>query len=361
MGLFALVGPAVARRIGAREAIWLSVAAIVAFALARALLPGPGTLQQLTVGIGVGTGITGPILSMFVRSRLAGHLVGGTAAYAGGTLLGATIATAAAVPLAATFGGWRGALAILTVASAGSIVAWLILVPRAGRRRVDAAGGAAGTAVADAEAGALASAAPAAPRGSLRDAARRPVVWAIGLLFGLQSWLYYGTTAWLASVYLERGRSAADAALLVAIVSLAGLGSILIAPAASRAVGSRRVLLAVAATASTVGLLGIAAVPDPAVLWAISLGLGLGMMFTLGLTLPTDVGADPAEVGGAAAMMLLVGYLLAAVAPTVLGAVRDATGSFETAVWLLVVIAAAMIPLAWSLTPARLRPRGPRS
>jgi CP family cyanate transporter-like MFS transporter len=85
------------------------------------------------------------------------------------------------------------------------------------------------------------------------------------------------------------------------------------------------------------------------------------MMFTLGLTLPIDVGSDAAEVGGAAAMMLLVGYLLAAVAPTVLGAVRDATGTFETAVWLLVVIAAAMIPLGLSLTPALLRPAGRRS
>jgi CP family cyanate transporter-like MFS transporter len=363
MGLFALAGPAVARRFGAREAIALSVAAIVAFALARALLPGPVPLLLLTVGIGVGTGIVGPILSMFVRSRLAERLVGGTAAYAGGTLLGATLATATAVPLAAAFGGWRNALSILAVASVGSIVAWLVLVPR---RRAHGSGnagqGPAAMAATEADVtGVAAAGISTAPQGNLRAAARRPVVWAIGLLFGLQSWLYYGTTAWLASVYLERGRSATDAGLLVAIVSLAGLASILIAPFASRAVGSRRILLGAAASASTVGLLGIAAVPEPALVWAMSLGLGLGMMFTLGLTLPIDVGSDAAEVGGAAAMMLLVGYLLAAVAPTVLGAVRDATGTFETAVWLLVVIAAAMIPLGLSLTPAVLRPAGRRS
>jgi cyanate permease len=82
-------------------------------------------------------------------------------------------------------------------------------------------------------------------------------------------------------------------------------------------------------------------------------------MFTLVLTLPTDVGWDAAEVGGAAAMMLLVGYVLAAAAPTALGAARDATGNFESAIWLLVVVAAAMVPLGWSLSPARLRPSRP--
>ena len=51
------------------------------------------------------------------------------------------------------------------------------------------------------------------------------------------------------------------------------------------------------------------------------------MLFTVVLTLPTDVSADAREAGGASALMLLVGYLIAAAAPFALGAVRDATGS----------------------------------
>ena len=49
--------------------------------------------------------------------------------------------------------------------------------------------------------------------------------------------------------------------------------------------------------------------------------------------------------------MLLFGYLLAATAPVVLGLVRDATGNFESVVWILVGIAALMIPLALALNP----------
>jgi cyanate permease len=69
-----------------------------------------------------------------------------------------------------------------------------------------------------------------------------------------------------------------------------------------------------------------------------------------------DISDNPVETGGAAALMLLVGYLIASAAPFVLGAVRDATGDFEASLWLLVGIAAVMVPFAWGLSPERLRP-----
>jgi CP family cyanate transporter-like MFS transporter len=184
----------------------------------------------------------------------------------------------------------------------------------------------------------------------------RPVAWAIGLLFGLQSWLYYGTTAWLANVYVERGWSAVAAAGLLTLVNLASLGAIVVVPWLSRRGASRRTLLAASAVLAMAGLGGVTLVPGPAVAWAVIEGLGLGMTFTLVLTLPVDISDNPVETGGAAALMLLVGYLIASAAPFVLGAVRDATGNFEASLWLLVGIAAVMVPFAWGLSPERLRP-----
>ncbi|MFN8631820.1 MAG: hypothetical protein U0838_16335 [Chloroflexota bacterium] len=78
------------------------------------------------------------------------------------------------------------------------------------------------------------------------------------------------------------------------------------------------------------------------------------------LTLPTDVARDAQGAGGASALMLLVGYLIASAAPFALGAVRDATGSFAVSLWLLLALAASMLPLSWALSPERLRP-GPAS
>jgi len=88
------------------------------------------------------------------------------------------------------------------------------------------------------------------------------------------------------------------------------------------------------------------------------LGLGIGAYFPLALTLPVDVASDAGEAASISALMLLVGYLLAATAPVVLGIVRDAAGNFEAVTWILVGIAAAMIPLSLALNPARLKRAG---
>ena len=56
--------------------------------------------------------------------------------------------------------------------------------------------------------------------------------------------------------------------------------------------------------------------------------------------------------------MLLIGYLLAAIAPVALGLLRDATGNFDAVLWSLVAIALAMLPLALALSLGRLRRAG---
>lgn len=344
MGVFAPVGPGFARRVGVRRAIALAAATVAVAGLLRALLPGEPTMLALTLAIGVATATAGPMLAMFVRGALEHHRVAGTSAYAGGTTLGAAVAAAVAVPLAAALGGWRGSLAAISAASVVGVLAWPLLT--SGTRSV----------VNRPEAG-VGGRAPS----RLGMPVRRPVVWALGLLFGLQSAVFYGINAWLPSLYVERGWDPAAAAMLLSVSSIAGLAAIVVAPAASRRGAERRELLVAAAGAAVVGLGGVAVVPAPGWLWAVCLGGGLGMLFTVVLTLPTDVSADAREAGGASALMFLVGYLIAAVAPFALGAVRDATGSFEVSLWLLIAISVAMLPLIWALSPARLHPAHPRA
>ena len=344
MGIFALVGPSVAGWFGNRFGIAVSVAILVASGVLRAVAPGAELVLLATVGVGIGAAVIGPILPMFVRDRMPGQMVGGTSSYAAGTIVGAALGAALAVPLATAFGGWRGALLAIAVLSVACIVTWLVVV-RSHRRA--------------ARTGTAGQGSVARPRRRLvlpQLPIRRPIVWAIGLLFALQSTLFYGQTAWLASVYIERGWAPQTAALLAAAVNLASLVAIIGVPWGARRGLSRRVMLTAAAASSTIGLAGVALVPGPAFLWAALLGAGLGMTFTLLLTLPTDISEHPRDVGGAAALMFLIGYLLASIAPSVLGAARDATGDFGASIWLLVGVGLVMIPLSWSLTPRRLRP-----
>ena len=108
------------------------------------------------------------------------------------------------------------------------------------------------------------------------------------------------------------------------------------------------------ATATLVGLLGLILLPEPAVLWAVILGLGTGAIFPIVLTLPVDAGGEPADVAATAARMLLIGYVFSAAGPFVLGLARDVTGDFATSLWLLVCLAVVMVGLSAVITPERL-------
>lgn len=339
MGLLAPLGPVLAASIGPKFGVALCVSLVGVFGVARALLPDAFSVLAATVGLGVGMAVVGPILPMIVRARLPNHPAAGTGAYVVGFVVGATIAAAIAVPLAHQFGGWRGSFAVVSAAAFGSLAAWLWLAPHdEGHVRVP----------------------PKRP--SLPW--RRPSAWLLGTIFGSQSILFYGCITWLASVYVERGWGEADAGGLVALLTGIGLVSTLAIPLVGDRLGTRRSQLTIAALLSLTGALIVAVTAGEApgslvtIGATILLGLGIGAYFPLALTLPVDVAADAADAASISAFMLLVGYALAAMSPVVLGLVRDAAGNFESVTWILVAISAAMVPLALSLNPARLRRAG---
>jgi CP family cyanate transporter-like MFS transporter len=329
MGIFAPLGPLVARRLGGRDAVAACVLAILVFGLLRAGSPSGAVAIALTFGIGLGMGVVGPVLPMIVRSRASGHRGVATGAYATGMVLGGTVAAAVAVPLA-VLGSWRAALAAISVAALGSLVAWLGLVPRhdPGERG-----------------------APGEVEVRTRMPWRRRSAWILGLVFGLQSTLFYATQAWLASLYLERGLSLEAAGALVVLFNGISIVSTVVAPIAADRLGSRRQQLTLAATAFLVGVTGIAANAPLPVLWVVIGSLGSGAIFPIALVLPVDAADRPAETASIAAFMLLVGYVLASVGPVVLGLARDLSGDFALSAWLLVVIALAL------LVAARVAPR----
>ena len=331
MGLFAPLGPVIAARYGTRRTLAVCVSGIIIFGLLRSAVPNTIAVVATTLGLGLAMGTAGALMSIVVKERAPSRPALATGVYATGIVAGSLVAAAAAVPLAVALGGWRAAMAVMSIAAIGSLVGWLALLPRdpatARTERV---------------------AAPALPW-------RSGLAWGLAAVFGLQSLLYYGTISWLPDVYVERGWSEASAGSLIALLHLVGLAIGLVVPWAADRVGSRRSQLATVATVALVGYLGISLVPDAGWLWAVFLGFGLGAVFPLCLTLPVDVAHRPAEVGAVAAFMLLGGYLIAGFGPVVLGLVRDATGDFGAMIWLLVALSAVLVAACLALTPTRLQ------
>ncbi len=329
MGIFAPIGPQVAARLGPRTAFGACLGIIVACGLLRAVAPAYPLILLATLGLGIGIGVAGAIPSMVVSQRVPERPALGTGAYAGGIVAGSTIAAGVAIPLAIG-GDWRLSLLLLSAASLLSIAAWLLLVRGEGNMpRLD----------------------PTARRLPWRSGTG----WLLVLLFGLQSVMYYGIVAWLPNAFVERGWSTATAGSLIAVFNGIGLVTTIGVPLVADRLGARRPQLLASSVVAAVAMVGVILVPALAFGWIALLGLALGVVFPLVLTLPLDVTDDPGQVGSVAALMLFGGYILSSLAPFVLGAARDVTGDFETSLWLLVAVAVILVACCAPLSPDRLR------
>jgi CP family cyanate transporter-like MFS transporter len=316
MGVFAPLAPPVLRRVGSRAAIGASLVAAAAVGVLRAVLPGAGLVLLFTVPVGVGIAVAGTLLPVVVKEEYPERPTLGTGVYTTGINVGATIASVAAAPLAVLF-GWRWTLVVYSLVSLALVGPWLV------RRH-----------------------AAASPPERAPLPLRVPLAWAIAGAFGLQSILFYGFNAWLADAYVERGWSDTRAGALVALMNgvalLIGIGTAL---SADR-VGSRRPFLFAGSGVCVAAGSLVAADVGGAWLWAALLGAGMGVLFTIVMTLPLDAGRDRAEVAAYSTVMLGVGYAISSLAPTALGAVRDATGTFTAPLSILAVDALLLLVLS---------------
>lgn len=330
MGLLAAPAQMLHARFGSRFALAGCLALIASFGLARAIAPPAAAVVLLTIPVAAGMAAAQAILPTLVKGKLAAKPVLATSIYTVGMALGGATSAIAAVPLANALGGWRGTLIVLSSVAAVLVPAWLLLT------RGD----------------------PPEPR---RPATwpklpwRSRTAWLLLVFFSVVALLYYGLNHWLADAFVERGRTEDEAGVLVGVMNLCALPATLIVAALADRFGSRRGWLLVIGAVNVIGLVGVTTLPEAAWVWVVLVGFGNGAVFPLLMTLPLDVAREPAEVGTTVAMMLGGGYTLAAVTPFALGALRDLSGSFSGALWVLVGFGVVYLLIASMLTPQRLR------
>ncbi len=81
------------------------------------------------------------------------------------------------------------------------------------------------------------------------------------------------------------------------------------------------------------------------------LGSGSGGLFTIALTLPIDLAADGSTTDRLATMGMGIGYMVAAIGPSVVGGIRDVTGSYVPAFVALGTVGVFMIALGVAFRP----------
>lgn len=305
MALFAPVAHRLAHRFG-REAT--ALAAVVLVGVGNGLRGWGGQAAVLfaaTFVAGLGVAITGVVLPGLIKELFPDRAGAMTGVYSVAMMLGAAGSAAASVPLARLLGSWQASLGSWLGPAALGAAGWLAVTVRVNQPAPDE----------EAHPGRL-------PWRS------RPA-WLLACFFSLQAALAYAFIGWLAPAYEARGWSAAAAGGLLAVHNLAQLASALVLPALTDRLTDRRPVLVGAVSLTVVGCAWLLLLPD-ALPWlaAIVVGLGLGGGFSLALALVVDYAATPAASSRLVAMVFLVGYSAAAVAPVLVGALRDATGGF---------------------------------
>jgi len=332
MGLLAPVAYRIVRRVGLRWTIALALGTISAFGVARSLAPPAAAVIGLTIPVGVGVAVAQSVMPLAVRQSWSARPMLATGVYTAGINGGAALSAALALPLAHAFGSWRGALGTFSVVTAGLLAGWLLLTR-----------------------GHPPHAASTEPLPRLPW--RNPNGWLLVLIFAVVSIMYYGLNAWLPSALAEHGWSHTSAANVLTVTNAVTVPFMVALAWGGDRFGSRRFWLSLGSALGLLGVLGFVLAPADGWVWATLVGASIGLLFPSMLTLPLDAADHPEDVGAMAAMMLFGGYSVAALAPFLLGALRDAAGSFTLGLWLIAGDAVIMLIVSLSLTPDRLARR----
>ena len=327
MGLVALMGIRLEARLGERRGIALGLLLIALACLVRLLLDQATTLLATALLGGIGVALIQALVPALIKRRFTGHVALAMGVYSASLMGGGGIAALLSPHLASHFSHWQAGLGIWLLPALAALLLWWWM-PVSGMRNTNVA----------------------APGEAL---SRQRRAWTLALYFGLINCGYMSMVAWLPAYYLQLGWSATQSGSLLAFMTIFQVSAALLMPALAQRRIDRRPLLAISLVAQALGFTGLVLWPlDAPHLWVALIGFGLGACFALSLLLTLDHRRDPRQAGQLAAFVQGVGFLINAVSPWLSGWLRELTGSFTSAWWVLIVTVLAMLVLTRVFSPA---------
>lgn len=344
--MFALLTPVAAlviRRAGAELALLISLTGVLVGTFVRAL-PGFGWMLAGMVVIGASITIGNVVIPVIIRRDVPPDRVAlVTAAYAAMLNAGSLITSLLTAPLAAWI-GWPAALLTWSAITVAGIMLWSVHLGRARRAQGDA----------ERYSGPPAEPAPGAVRPAVdpasltgplpvvareRSFVRRPVVWLLLAAFGLQCLMYYALSTWLptfAADELGLGPSAAGA--MASVYQGVGILGAFLVPVLLRFT-PRIVTPLVICGSWLVVTGGLVFAPELLWVWLAVGAIGHAGGFVVIFSALVAVARSDVEAAGMSALVQGGGYAIGALGAPLMGALREATGGWETALALMLVLA----------------------
>jgi len=328
-----LVSGLVVDRFGARLGVGAGIALAGIAQVGRAFAVGFPSMLALTLALGVGaTGIT------FGMPKLASELyppdrVGRAASvYLVGSYAGsASVFAFGRSVVGPALGGWRplfvvSGLGTLGIATVWAAAAWYV---PPGDHETEASGPLSLSSLAE----------------DLRAVLGHRDLRLLVLLGTMYLFVLHGTQGWLVTVLETRGVDPAIAGRVTSLVVVGQVAGVLLVPVVAERLDRTRESLVVCGGLSCLGALGLLAEPRAVLLLAgpvVLVGFGMGGLSPLIRAIPVELeGIGPALTGTAVGLVFAVGEVGGFLGPVVIGALRDATGSFTPG--LLAVAAGTLV------------------
>ena len=314
--LAAIPGSLLIARLGATFTLAAGLAVTGLAAAGRGAAPDVWALYAATMLMGCGIAVMQPALPTLVREWVPHRIGLGTAVSSNGMMVGVAAGPALTIPFVLPLfdQSWR----LSFVWWAAPVLALALVFPLLAPRQAE-----------------LTTAEFSMPRQWWPDW-KNPLIWLLGLTFGANNSLYYGTNAFLPDYLASAGRADLIGAALGFLNGSQFVASILLLATADRLQNRVWPYLVFGPTA----LLGVAGIMLGDGLWVVAaaalVGFSLSVTFVVTLALP-PVLSPPGDVHRMSAGMFTVSFSCAVIVPIICGALWDFTGLPWTAFVLLAI------------------------
>jgi CP family cyanate transporter-like MFS transporter len=312
--VFGALAPSFARAVGVHRAAAVSLLAVVAGLGGRAAAGRDVTFLLLSAVALGGMATANVLLPSLVKLHFPDRIGQATAVYTTALAIGLTSAFLLTVPIAHAYDSWRAGLGVWALTALVALVPWLVLATH--DRHLERV----------------------TRSISFADVARTRIGWAMVLVFGLQSMQAYSVFGWFPQLWRDNGYDAGQAGAFVGIVAAVSIPISLWLPSAVARRDNQVSLILSVLGCYLVGY-GMLLVDAHAFAIPAALLIGLGCcIFPLVLTLIGLRARTPDGTAALSGFTQSLGYLMAALGPFLVGTIYDATGSWTTPLWLLLLL-----------------------
>lgn len=318
---FALLSPfapKLARRYGMETVLFFSLILLTIGIVLRPL-SGVGMLFTGTIFLGLAIAIGNVLVPSIIKQNFPENVGAMTGIYSVSMNLCGAIASGLSIPISSKSGfGWQGSLGYWGIISIIAILFWMPQI-RLRRKQIM----------------------KVSEKTKSVNMWKSGLAWQVTVFMGLQSLIFYTIVAWLPEILQQQGLSSSTAGWMLSLMQFAVLPFTFIVPIIAGRMKNQYVLVTITALLFIMGVIGIlygnlSFIP----LSVIFLGIGGGCAFSLAMmffSLRTQNSYQAAELSG---MAQSIGYLLAAVGPTLFGVLHDITNNWIMPLWMLVVASA---------------------